>query len=711
MARDRAGDRLVTGLVALCQAHDVEASAARLTDGVPLRAGRLDMAQVPQALRRVNMGGRALDVALADLSPYALPVLLLTRDGGSLVLEQLTRDSATVILPETGSGRTTLTRAELEETYLGRAVMAKPLDVVTPRVGDMARGKDRHWILGPVLDNWAIYRDVFIAAFMANALAVLTAIFAMQVYDRVVPNQAMDTLWILASGVGLAIVLEFLLRIMRARLIDISGRDLDLRLSAQLFHKVVNLKLSHQPKSVGVFANQVREFSSVREFFTSQTAGTISDLPFVVIFIAVMAFIGGPIALVVLTGAVMIILPGIVLQKYLARMSRQNTREGSALNGLLLEAVGSLETVKAARAESRLERAYGQLTATMAASSIRARQVTTMLTQGASSVQQITYIGVIITGVYQIGAGNLTVGSLIACSILTGRTLSPATQVCGLLAKWQYVRSAMEALDSIMKMPVERDNSRHYVRADRMQGAYALQDVTYSHDPEQGDAVAIAGLQIPAGQNVAVIGGNGAGKSTLLRLLSGMLEPQSGAITLDGLALHQVDPIDRRRQIGYLPQQVALFQGTLRDNLCLDHGQHDDAALFAALDAVGLGPHVRKHVRGLDLRLESGGNVSGGQKQAIGLARLILQDPRIVIMDEPTSAFDNVNEQKVITFLSTWLEGRTAIISTHRKELLALTERAVVLKDGAVLHDDSLNHILAMAKRPAATASNIKAVP
>lgn len=703
-------DPLVTGLVLLCHFHECDISEAKLTDGLPLHEGKLPMPSIPQALRRANMAGRVIETGLADISAYALPALLLLRDDKCLLLEDLDAETAIVVLPETAGGRIELPRAELEADYLGRAVIAKPVDVVSSRVGKMLGDDKHHWIIGPVLRNWPIYRDVLLASLMANVLAIFSAIFSMQVYDRVVPNQAFDTLWILASGVGLAVVLEFVLRVMRARLLDISGRDLDLKLSKQLFHRVANLRLSHQPASVGVFASQVRGFSSVREFLTSSTVAIACDLPFTIIFFCVLWFVGGPVALVTVLGAIAIVTPGIVLQRYLAKMAKQNTREGAALNGLLLEAVSSLETLKAARAETRMEKAYDQLTATAAASGIRARRVTAFLNQWSSSAQQVAYIFVIIAGVYQISAGNLTVGGLIACSLLSGRALSPVTKLSGLLAKWQQVKSAMESLDEVMSLPIERDDDRHYVRANNLHGAYVLEDVKYSHDPDQGDALAIKAFKIDAGEKLALLGANGAGKSTLMRVLSGMVDPQSGSVRVDGLSMSQIDPIDRRRQIGYLPQNAALFQGTLRDNLSLDQGGHSDEEMLAALDAVGLGRFVRKHVRGLDMKILGSGNVSGGQKQAIALARIVLQDPQIVILDEPTSAFDQVNEARVVKFLSKWLEGRTVILSTHKKELLALTPRAVVLKDGCIVHDDSLRNILAQTQRAASAVQTIKAV-
>lgn len=704
-------DPLTIGLVELCRLHGVTASAARLTSGLQRNAGEpLTAAQAMTALRRVNMSCRISTESLASFPTHSLPVLAFLKDGNTVILEDLTADKAYICLPETGGGRVEWTRAELEARFAGRLLVSKPIDIVSTRLGQ--QGKDhKHWILGPLFENWSIYRDVIVASFVANLLAVGTALFSMQVYDRVVPNQAFDTLWILASGVCIAIVLEVVLRVMRSSLIDVSGRDLDLRLSSQLFDQVANLRLAHQPKSTGVFANQVRDFATVREFFTSSTVTAICDIPFTILFICVMAYLGGWVAMVTAVAAVMTIVPGLVMQRYLARASRENAREASALNGLLLETVTNLETVKASRAEGRLQRAYEQLSATMATSGVKNRNVNNIISQVVSSVQKFSYAATIIVGVYMISDGSLSVGGLIACTLLSSRVLSPMGQVAGLLARWQQVRAAMEGLDMIMKLPVERPKDRDYVRAGNMVGGYRIEEAVYRHEPEAPPVVNIPALTITAGERVALLGGNGAGKSTFLRLLAGLTDPQEGAILVDDLALSQIDPIDRRRQIGYLPQAVALFQGSLRDNLLLDHGLHSDEEILAALDAVGLGAYVRRHVRGLDLQIHSNANVSGGQKQAIGLARVILQDPRIVLLDEPTSAFDHVTEAKVIAFMNQWLKGRTAIISTHKREVLTLTQRAIVMKDGRVARDGDLMQILNTARANKVQQSPIQAVP
>lgn len=703
-------DPLVIGLVELCRAQGVATSAVRLIDGLPLAANAafsVDLAR--SALRRNNMSCRVCRDPLSSFPSHSLPLLLFLKSGRTLVLEKLEKDSAVVILPEADGGRAVWSRAELESQHDGRVLVSKPIDVVSDRLHEPDPHK-HHWILGPVLNNWSIYRDVVVASLAANVLAVATALFAMQVYDRVVPTNAFDTLWILASGVGLAILLEVVLRIMRASLIDVSGRDLDLKLSAQLFDKVANMRLAHQPSSTGVFANQVRDFATVREFFTSGTVAAICDIPFVLIFIIVIWSIGGPVAFVTLTGVFLTIVPGMVMQKRLARASRENTREAAALNGLLLETISNIETVKASRAETRLQRSYAQLLATMADTAVRTRNLTSIMTQMVSSVQKVAHAGVIITGVYLISQGSLTVGSLIACSMLSSRAMSPMSQVAGLLARWQQVRAALEGLDNIMALPVERPSDRHFVRAANLVGKYRLEDVVFRHDPKAPPVLNIRDLQINPGERIALLGGNGAGKSTFLRIMAGLVDPDNGSVLLDDLALSQIDPIDRRRQIGYLPQTVALFQGTLRDNLMLDHGLHSDQELLEALDAVGLGKFVRQHVRGLDLQISGNGNVSGGQRQSIGLARILLQDPKIVLLDEPTAAFDHITEGHVIAHLKKWLVGRTLIISTHKRELLSLTERTLVMKDGKVARDGDLLQILNSARANSAAKTQVKAV-
>ncbi|MBZ5486526.1 type I secretion system permease/ATPase [Halomonas aquamarina] len=682
------------GLALLCRQLGRPTSTVELTDGFALAQGRLPLGTVPRALKRVGMAGRVVELSIERLCEGLLPALLLLENGTVCLLVEQHGDEGVILVPESGDGQERLALTALARRYTGVAVVARQVYRADGRAGGFARERKEHWLKGPVRRQWKTYMEVGVAALMANLLAIGTAIFAMQVYDRVVPNNAIDTLWILASGVALAATLEFVLRVLRGRLIDTTGKRLDLSLSSRLFEQVMQLRLAAKPGSTGAFSSQLREFESVREFFTSSTIGAISDLPFVLLFIGVIAYIGGPIAWVPLAAVILMVLPGLLAQPRLAALARQNLREGAIRQGVVLETLENLETVKTTRAEGRHLRIWDSLSAELADAGVRMRSLGSMLSFGAAFVQQLCYIGVVIVGVYRIGAGELTVGALIACTILASRTIAPMSQVAGILTRWQHVKVALEGLDDVMKAPVERPEGRNFVHKATLAGTYELEGVKLSYQQEGPPALNIEALNIAAGERIALLGGNGAGKSTLLRLLAGLSDAEAGQILLDGVNISQLEPADKRRAIGYLPQDIALFYGTLRENLLLDGQAHSDDTLLTTLESVGLGSFVGRHPHGLDLPIQGSGSLSGGQRQAIGLARLLLQDPRIVLLDEPTAAYDQTNERRVIQTLSDWLENRTLILSTHKSSLLALTQRAVVLSDGKVAMDGPVDGVV-----------------
>ena len=690
----RAEDPLRAGLVLLCRHFGHAVSIAELGEGQALEQGRLPLRLAPRALRRVGITARVVDYPLREISTRLLPALLLLRDGRCLLLVECHAEQALLLDSESDGGQQSMSLAELDSLYSGTALFARPRYRPDERAGDFAREEPEHWLKGPLRASWRDYIVVGLAALMSNLLAISSALFGMQVYDRVVPNDAFDTLWILASGVAVAVILEFVLRSLRAHMLDVTGKRLDLLLSSRLFEQVLQIRLQSKPASMGAFNSQVREFESVREFLTSSTISAISDIPFVLLFLLVIFLIGGPVVWVPFVAILLMLLPGLLVQRSLARLSRQHLREGAIKNGVLLEAIENLETIKACRAEGRLLQKWENLTAELSTAAVTARSITALLGYAASLTQQFCYVGVIIVGVYQISAGEMTVGALFACSILASRTIAPIAQVAGILARWQHVKVAMEGLDGLMAAPVERPQGRRFARSHAIRGHYCLEDVRLNYQPDSPPALYIPRLEFQPGKHVALLGGNGAGKSTLLRLLAGLTTPNEGHILLDDLSIDQIDPADLRQAIGYLPQDTMLFYGTLRDNLIPDNAGQNDDELFAALDGVGLGAFVRAHPMGLDMLLEGNSSVSGGQRQAIGLGRLLLQDPRIVLLDEPTAAFDNENEAQVIQYLQNWLKGRTLILSTHKRALLTLTERAVVLRQGRVFMDGPLSSIV-----------------
>ena len=680
-------DPLREGLSLLAAELGTSVSPEGLGDGMALDEGRLPLDQVHRAMLRAGLSARVVPLALDDVPDDLFPTLILLRNGRCLVFAAREGDEAIVLSPFTHGGAQRVGMDKLRVAYSGDMVLARPVYKSDGRAGGYAEPQKRHWLKSVVRDAWPAFTEVGAAAIFANLLAVASSLFVMQVYDRVVPTSNFSTLWVLTTGVVVAILAELLLRTLRAHLLEATGKTLDHKLSSRLFEQVMSVRLSAKPGSTGAFASQVKEFETVREFFTASTVAAISDAPFIIFFIVIIALLGGPVAIAPLLGVIIMLVPAFMLQKRMGQLSRANLREGAIKHGLLLETVDNLEGLKAARGEGRNLRLWEMLNAQLADTGLASRNLSSAIATVGSSVQQLTYVLAVVIGVYQIGAGNMTMGALVACSLLVSRAVSPTAQFTGIMSRWQHVKVALEGLDQLMSSPTERQSGRKFTRKPKLHGHYQLQNVEVRLGPDGPPVLNIQKLDIRPGEKVALVGGNGAGKSTLLRVLSGLGDVTSGDVLLDDVSLLQIEPSDRRHAIGFLPQDAVLFHGSLRDNLTLDGGRHSDADLFDALDAVGLGRFVRAHPHGLDLQLSGRGSVSGGQRQAIALARLILQDPHIVLMDEPTAAYDQTNESNLIDFLSQWLEGRTVVVATHRRSVFALTDRVVALSNGRIVRD------------------------
>lgn len=557
-----------------------------------------------------------------------------------------------------------------------------------------------HWFWSEFRAHRRPMAEVAAASLTANILATAIALYALQIYDRVIPNQSEPTLWVLTLGALLAIGFDAALRIARAALMDNTGRKIELAVQDRLMNRLLGMRAAPGDRQPSHVFAAMRDFGSVREFFTASTIGTLADLPFLVIFLALVALIGGNLVWVLILGGALMVLPGFLLQSRMVALTNSTQGANTRAAKLLYEAVFEHETLTTQRGQDRIRRLWGELVAVSALRASDQRHLSTLLSAWAQGVQQATYIATILIGTYLVFAGSFTVGTIIAVSMLTSRTLAPLAQLSGTLARWSQVKAALKGLDAIAESRQQEDPARRYLRRETLTGAFELRELSFRYAPDAAPSVDVQALAIPAGQHAAVLGANGSGKSTLLKLLAGLYEPGAGRIMLDGIDMAQIHPRDLRRHIGYLGQEVRLFSGTLRDNLILSDLERDDDRLLAALDFAGLGPFVRNHPHGLDLEIrEMGEGLSVGQRQSMGWARLWLQDPRIVLLDEPTAALDQTLETTLVSRLSHWLQGRTALIATHRVPILGLTTRTLILQNGRLAVDGPRDAVLAHLAR------------
>ncbi|WP_068882065.1 type I secretion system permease/ATPase [Paramesorhizobium deserti] len=693
---DAPGLDLLDALVLLCKLHDRPVTYGELTAGLPLEEGRLTIKLLPRAAARADLSIHVRRGKLSAIKPHHLPALVILFDGTTVVFVSREGEQCRILHPAGSGYEELIPLASLDAQHTGLVIFATPLVRLDDRAGSYAAEPASHWFWSEITRSKWDFVEVGFAAALANILALGVSLFSMQVYDRVVPNLAFSTLWVLAIGMLVAIAIEMIVRVVRSNLMNAVGKRIDRKLSARVYEQVLGIRLEARPAAVGAFSSQIRELDAVRDFFTSTTIGTLSDLPFVALFLAVIWLIGGPLVWVLIAAIPFIVLPGLLAQWPLSKMSREKLRQGAVRNGVLIEALSSAETVKALQGEGRFQLLLEEYTDYVSQNSMRTHRLSSLLSYGASAVQQVTYIMVIVAGVYEVAAGNITTGGMLAASILSSRTISPLTRLSSIFARWQQMRAALKGLDAVMQSPIDRPVGRRFVHRPRLKGEFSVEELAFRYDDEGGPIVQIPSLFFSAGSATALLGANGSGKSTLLKLLAGLYQPTEGRIILDGTEMRQIDPMDLRKAIGYLPQDVKLFYGTVRDNLTIGLRDCEDEELLEALKFAGAESLVGNHPLGLDRKLgEGGAGMSGGQRQSVGLARLWLRDPRIVLLDEPTAAMDHALEMGVIENLRGWLSGRTSIIATHRQPILSLVNRAVVMKNGRPAADGPVEGVLA----------------
>lgn len=685
-------DELLECLHVVARAHDHETSREALTAGLPLEAGRLTPGVFARAAARAGLTAHHTRSRLVQLNPALFPVVLLLEPSRACVLVSLDVKArrALVIFPELGEAAVEIALDELQARYQGQAIYARPRFRFDARGPEVKKQKSRHWFWGVILENRRLYRDVLVGSVLINVFAVAMPLFVMNVYDRVVPNQATDTLWVLAAGIFVVLCFDLALRLMRNAFVDLAASRADVKLSSSIMARVLGMRMEARPASTGSFASTLQSFESVRAFIGSATVVALADLPFVVLFVAVIALIGVPLVIPITIGIVLVLLYALAAQSKLHELSETTWRVGAQRNATLVESLSNLEAVKSLRAEGRLQGLWEKSTAFLSRTSAQLRLVSTSVSSVAMWAQHTVAVAVIMVGVYLIIEGELTQGGLIAAYMLSSRAMAPISQAAALLAQYHQSATALQSLNGVMDKPIERPEGQHWVSRPVVKGEIEFTRLTLRYPNEERDALRDISLKIKPGEKVALLGRVGSGKSTLNKLMLGLYQPTSGAVLVDGVDIRQIDPVQLRRHIGYVPQDVSLFFGSLRDNVVAGGGSEgiEDDALLRALEIGGLQELVNTHPQGVDLPVgERGEMLSGGQRQSVAIARAVASDPQILLLDEPTSAMDHTSEEAFKQRLAEFAAAKTVVIVTHRTSLLSLVDRIVVIDAGKVVAD------------------------
>lgn len=681
-------------------------SAVSLTAGLPIPPGGVTPTLFVRAAERASLHARLADRSLESLAIAPnLPCLLVLEKGQACILWDVVHPGGKapekkpgqeirihpetafkVQFSETEDDRQTLRLSDLKGIYSGYAFFIRPVARSDERAGPAEIDNARDWFWASLWEYKSIYAEVVLAALVINIFALTGSLYIMNVYDRVVPNSAYSTLWVLTIGVFIVYLFDFVIKNLRAHFLDYAGKKADVKISAMLFEQILGMTMAGRPGSAGVLASNMREFEGLRDFFTSATMTALIDLPFAFLFILVIAIIAGPLAFVPLAAIPLVVGMGWILQKPLEKVIKQSMNESALKNALLFETISGLETIKVQAAESHAQRNWEELTEKSSITSAKSKRISAFALNWAMLVQQMTTAAMVVAGVYMIGNAMLTQGALVAAVILVGRALAPLAQVAGLLIRLNQSRQALKQLDALMKKPVERPAGKHFISMPSVRGRVEFRDVVFHYPAQTVPALNHMSFTIEPGERVGIIGAVGSGKTTIERLLLNLYQPSSGAVLLDGTDVRQIDPGDLRRNVGAVQQSPQLFFGSVRTNITMGHEMAPDRAVLRSAEMAGVMEFLRESQAGLDTQVgERGEALSGGQRQAVAVARALLYDPPVLILDEPTASMDPASENRLRKRLEILTKGKTTILITHKGAMLALVDKLILIDRGRLV--------------------------
>lgn len=699
-------DQLLECLVIFTKLHNNPYTADALTIGLPVEEGENvelfslngSKSLFSRAAMRAGFASTLVKKQIDEISPLVLPCILMLRGKRACILQSISGDgkSANIITPEIPNGESTIDIEKLKDEYLGYAYYLKrEFAPDEQNASHLLENTKEHWFWGTLKKSKKIYIDVILASLIINLFVLASPLFTMNVYDRVVPNNSVETLWVLALGVLVVYLIDFFLKFVRSYFLEIAGKKSDIIMSSMIFERVMDMKLSNKPKSVGSFASNLKEFDTIRNFFSSASLAAIVDLPFAVIFLLTVYFIGSYLVFAPIVIMFIILIYTFSIKNPLQNAIKSTFEASAAKNGILIESLNALETIKTMGASGHVQWSWEEATGEISNRSIKSKMITTSINTVTAFLIQLNTIAIVVAGVYMIKDTELTMGGLIAVVILSSRAIAPMGQVAALISNYEQTKTAYQSVDNIMNMSVERPEGKKFVRRNAFVGKIEFKNVSFTYPETVKGSLDRVNFTINAGEKVGIIGRNGSGKTTIQKLILGLYAPTEGSVLIDGIDINQIDPADLRRNIGYVPQDILLFKGTVRENIVQKAPYADDMQIIRASKISGVDEYVNMHPLGFDMPvLERGDGISGGQRQSIALARAFLLDSPIILLDEPTNSLDNTVENRLKANLKANLVNKTMILVTHKTSMLDLVDRLIVVDNGKILIDGEKNEVL-----------------
>jgi ATP-binding cassette subfamily C protein LapB len=691
VVENREVDTLLESLLFLSKFHKRAASAESLISGLAIHGSVMTPAMFIKSAKRVGLVAKPVKRKVEKIENMSLPAVALFNTNKACVVLNVNvlKNQITVIIPDLSLGEITISLDDFKKEYSGNLLIIKPAYNFENRVDkDVKVYEAKRWFWSTMKKNLKIYYLVILAAILINLFVIAVPLFTMNVYDRVLPNKAVDTLWVLVSGIAIVLIFDFILKLLRAHFIEQAGKRADIRMSSKIFDQLLNIKLNAKPSSTGMFVSRLQSFESVREFFTTATITAFVDLPFVALFIAIIFFIGGPLGYVSLATVFIAILFSWIMQRPIKDTILKSAKEDQIKQTVLTEAVTGLEIIKSVRAQNRMRTHWEKSISQTSYYGNKSHYLSQIVTYFVGFISQFSSIGIVAAGVLLANEGEVTMGAIIAAMILNGRVIAPVSQIVGMIIRLDRTMISLNNIDEIMNMPVERGAHQHYLSRENLDGDIVFKNVNFSYNDQNFKVLKDVNFTIKKGEKVGIIGKIGSGKSTIAKLLMNLHEPTDGSVLIDNTELRQIDPVDLRRAIGYVPQEPFLFMGTIKDNITIGDQFATDEEILRASKIAGVHDFLGKHQAGYDLQVgERGDGLSGGERQSVTLARALVSNPNIMIFDEPTNSMDDLSEEQFKNRVANIVKDKTVIVITHRPSILSIVDRLIVIDDGKIIAD------------------------